>query len=256
MKGHPAMCGVIPRSWRLILAQRNQVLRVENLSVFYGYICALRQASLKVEENEVVALIGANGGGKSTLMKAVLGLQRSSNGNILFMGDDVTRRSTESIVASGIAYIPEGGGILPSMTILENLQLGALHFKGNFDIRLKQVFEKFPFLEKRQYQKAANLSGGERQMLAIGRALMASPKLLMMDEPSLGLAPLIVMEVINIIADLKERGYNILLSEQNVRKALQCADRAYVLQTGSIILQGASEEVSNNQNVKRAYLGG
>lgn len=238
------------------MTQENQVLRVENLSVFYGHICALRRANLKVDENEVVALIGANGGGKSTLMKAVLGLQRSSAGTILFMGNDVTRRPTDSIVASGIAYIPEGGGILPSMTILENLQLGALHLKGNFNIRLKQVFERFPLLGKRRYQKAAHLSGGERQILAVGRALMASPKLLMMDEPSLGLAPLIVAEVINTIDDLKGKGYSILLSEQNVRKALQCAGRAYVLQTGTIILQGAREEISNNQDVRRAYLGG
>lgn len=238
------------------MTQKNQVLRVEKLSVFYGQICALRQVSLKIEENEVVALIGANGGGKSTLMKAILGLQRAGSGTILFRGKDVTRLPTDNIVASGIAYIPEGGGILPSMTILENLQLGALHFKGNFNMKLKQVFEYFYSLEKRQYQRAANLSGGERQMLAIGRALMASPKLLMMDEPSLGLAPLIVKEVFNIIADLKEREYTILLSEQNVQKALQYSSRAYVLQTGCIILQGPSEEVSNNQNLKLAYLGG
>ena len=238
------------------MVRNNEVLNIENISVFYGRICAIRDTSLEAHEGEIVGLIGANGAGKSTVMKAVLGIQRSSTGNILFMGRDITRRSTDSIVASGITYIPEGGGILPFMTILENLQLGALHFKGNLNKRLKQVFEQFPFLEKRQHQQARTLSGGERQMLAISRALMAAPKLLMMDEPSLGLAPKVVMEVFNIILDLQKGGYTILLSEQNARKALQCADRAYVFQTGNIILQGAGKELLDNQDVQRAYLSG
>ena len=238
------------------MVRNNEVLNIENISVFYGRICAIRDASLEAYEGEIVGLIGANGAGKSTVMKAVLGIQRSSTGSILFMGRDITRRSTDSIVASGITYIPEGGGILPFMTILENLQLGALHFKGNLNKRLKQVFEQFPFLEKRQHQQARTLSGGERQMLAISRALMAAPKLLIMDEPSLGLAPKVVTEVFNIILDLQKGGYTILLSEQNARKALQCADRAYVFQTGNIILQGAGKELLDNQDVKRAYLSG
>ena len=238
------------------MVRNNRVLSIESISVFYGHICAIRDVSLEALEGEIVGLIGANGAGKSTVMKAVLGIQRSSTGSILFMGHDITRRSTDGIVASGITYIPEGGGILPFMTILENLQLGALHFKGNLNKRLKQVFEQFPFLEKRQHQQARTLSGGERQMLAISRALMAAPKLLMMDEPSLGLAPKVVTEVFNIILDLQKGGYTILLSEQNARKALQCADRAYVFQTGNIILQGAGKELLDNQDVQRAYLSG
>lgn len=238
------------------MAQKNKVLKIENLSVFYRRICALRDVSLEVQEGEIVTLIGANGAGKSTVMKAVLGIQRSRTGNILFMGRDITRRSTDSIVASGITYIPEGGGTLPFMTILENLQLGALHFKGDFGERLKQVYEQFPPLKEREHQLATALSGGQRQMLGIARALMSAPKLLMMDEPSLGLAPLVVAEVFNIIVDLKKAGYSILLSEQNAKKALQCADRAYVLQTGNITLHGTGKELLNNQNVRRAYLGG
>jgi branched-chain amino acid transport system ATP-binding protein len=238
------------------LAQKNKVLKIENLSVFYRRICALRDVGLEVEEGEIVALIGANGAGKSTVMKAVLGIQRSRSGSILFMGQDITRRSTDSIVASGVIYIPEGGGILPFMTILENLQLGALHFKGNINESLKQVFKQFTFLKERQHQRAITLSGGERQMLAIGRALMAAPGLLMIDEPSLGLAPMVVTEVFNIIVGLKKAGYSILLSEQNAKKALQCADRAYILQTGNIILQGTGEELLNNRDVQRAYISG
>jgi branched-chain amino acid transport system ATP-binding protein len=238
------------------LVQKNKVLKIENLSVFYRRICALRDVGLEVEEGEIVALIGANGAGKSTVMKAILGIQRSRSGRILFMGQDITRRSTDSIVASGVIYIPEGGGILPFMTILENLQLGALHFKGNINESLKQVFEQFTFLRERQHQRATTLSGGERQMLAIGRALMAAPGLLMIDEPSLGLAPMVVTEVFNIIVGLKKAGYSILLSEQNAKKALQCADRAYILQTGNIILQGTGEELLSNQDVQRAYISG
>jgi len=198
--------------------------------------------------------VGANGAGKSTIMKAALGVQRASAGRVRFLGQDVTDVSTEKIVASGLVYVPEGGGVLPWMTILENLQLGALHFKGNFAAQLRHVFDRFPILEDRQRQLAGTLSGGERQMVAIGRALMSSPKLLMLDEPSLGLAPKIVAEVFNIIGDLKKSGYTILLSEQNAKKTLQSADRAYVLQTGSLILQGAGKELLDNEDVQRAYL--
>jgi branched-chain amino acid transport system ATP-binding protein len=238
------------------LVRNDKVLTIESLSVFYGHICAIRNVSLEAHEGEIVGLIGANGAGKSTVMKAVLGIQRSSTGSILFMGRDITRRPTDSIVASGITYIPEGGGILPFMTVLENLQLGAIHYKGNLNDRLERVFEQFPFLEERQHQQAKTLSGGERQMLAISRALMSAPKLLMLDEPSLGLAPKVVTEVFHIILDLQKAGYTILLSEQNARKTLQCADRAYVFQTGNIMLQGAGKELLDNQDVQRAYLSG
>jgi len=238
------------------LEQINNILNIENISVFYGRICAIRNVSLDAQEGEIVGLIGANGAGKSTVMKAVLGIQRTSTGSIQFMSKDITRMSTENIVASGIVYVPEGGGVLPFMTILENLQLGAIHFKGNLNDRLKQVFERFPFLEERQHQQARTLSGGERQMLAISRALMSAPKLLMLDEPSLGLGPKVVAGVFNIILDLQKAGYTLLLSEQNARKTLQCANRAYVFQTGDIMLNGTGKELLDNPVVQQAYLGG
>ena len=238
------------------MEQINNILNIENISVFYGRICAIRNVSLDAQEGEIVGLIGANGAGKSTVMKAVLGIQRSSTGSIQFMSKDITRMSTENIVASGIVYVPEGGGVLPFMTILENLQLGAIHFKGNLNDRLKQVFERFPFLEERQHQQARTLSGGERQMLAISRALMSAPKLLMLDEPSLGLGPKVVAGVFNIILDLQKAGYTLLLSEQNARKTLQCANRAYVFQTGDIMLNGTGKELLDNPVVQQAYLGG
>jgi branched-chain amino acid transport system ATP-binding protein len=236
------------------LAANDGILGIENLSVSYGRIAAVRNVSLEAREGEIVGLVGANGAGKSTIMKAALGVQRASAGRVRFLGQDVTNVSTEKIVASGLVYVPEGGGVLPWMTILENLQLGALHFKGDFAAQLRHVFDRFPILENRQRQLAGTLSGGERQMVAIGRALMSSPKLLMLDEPSLGLAPKIVAEVFNIIGDLKKSGYTILLSEQNAKKTLQSADRAYVLQTGSLILQGAGKELLDNEDVQRAYL--
>ncbi len=236
------------------MAANSSVLTIENLSVFYGHITAVRNVSLEARPGEIVGLIGANGAGKSTIMKAALGIQRVSTGRITFLGQDVTQTSTERIVASGLVYVPEGGGVLPYMTVMENLQLGALHFKGDFNERLRHVFERFPILQKRQYQLAGTLSGGERQMLAIGRALMSAPKLLMLDEPSLGLAPKIVAEVFSIVVDLRQSDYTILLSEQNAKKTLQCADRAYVLQTGSLTLQGTGAELLRNEDVQRAYL--
>lgn len=236
------------------MAANDGILSIESLSVSYGRIAAVRSVSLEARQGEIVGLVGANGAGKSTIMKAALGVQRASAGRVRFLGQDVTNVSTEKIVASGLVYVPEGGGVLPWMTILENLQLGALHFKGDFAAQLRHVFDRFPVLENRQRQLAGTLSGGERQMVAIGRALMSSPKLLMLDEPSLGLAPKIVAEVFNIIGDLKKSGYTILLSEQNAKKTLQSADRAYVLQTGSLILQGAGKELLDNEDVRRAYL--
>lgn len=234
----------------------NLVLRIENVSIYYGHICAVRKVSLEAHEGEIVGLIGANGAGKSTIMKAVLGLQRSTTGFIYFLGKDITRRSTEDIVASGIVYVPEGGGVLPFMTILENLLLGAIHFKGNLNERLRKVFERFPILKERQNQQAGTLSGGERQMVAIGRALMSAPKLVMLDEPSLGLAPKVVAGVFEIILNLQKEGYTILLSEQNAKKTLQCAHQAYVFQTGEIVLSGTGEQLLANPNIQQAYLGG
>jgi branched-chain amino acid transport system ATP-binding protein len=236
--------------------EKNNILSVESLTVHYGHICAVKNVSLKIDEGEIVAPIGSNGAGKSSLMKAVLAIERKTSGKIIFMGQDITGWSTARIVASGIVYIPEGGGVLPLMTVKENLQLGGLHYKGDLNKRMSQVFEQFPILKERLGQQASTLSGGERQMLAIGRALMASPKLLMMDEPSLGIAPKIVTEIFNIIKELKNSGYSILLSEQNARKALEYSDRSYVFQTGNIMLKGSSKELLNNPDVQRIYLGG
>jgi branched-chain amino acid transport system ATP-binding protein len=201
-------------------------------------------------------MVGANGAGKSTLMKTILGIRRVSGGNITFLDRDITRTSTPNIVSSGIAYVPEGGGVFPFMSILENLQLGAVHYKGDINERIDTIFERFPILKKRKTQQAGTLSGGQRQILALGRALMSAPKLLMFDEPSLGLAPKVVEELFKLILDLKDDGYTILLSEQNARKTLQHSSRAYVFQTGSIILNGTGDELMNNKVVQQAYLGG
>jgi branched-chain amino acid transport system ATP-binding protein len=236
------------------LAATDRILNIENLSVSYGSISAVRNVTLEAREGEIVGLVGANGAGKSTIMKAALGVHRASAGRIHFLSQDVTNVSTEKIVAAGLTYVPEGGGVLPFMTIMENLQLGALHLKGDFATQLKSVYDRFPILEKRIRQQAGTLSGGERQMVAIGRALMSAPRLLMLDEPSLGLAPKVVAEVFSIVCDLRDAGYTILLSEQNAKKTLQCADRAYVLQTGSVTLQGTGKELLDNQDVQRAYL--
>lgn len=238
------------------MEQNKNVLDINNISVFYGAICAIREICLEIHENEIVGLIGANGAGKSTLMKAILGIRRCSSGSIMFMGQDITGIPTPNVVSSGIAYVPEGGGVFPYMSILENLQLGAVHFKGNINERLETIFERFPVLKERQHQQAGTLSGGERQIVAIGRALMSSPKLLMLDEPSLGLAPKIVEELFKLILDLKGEGYTILLNEQNARKTLQHASRAYVFQTGNVILHGTGAELMNNPVVQQAYLGG
>ncbi len=237
------------------MAQNNKVLNIDNLSVSYGKIAAIRDVSLDVRKGELVGLIGANGAGKSTLLKAILGIERGNKGSISFMGQDITKTPTASIVASGIVYVPEGGGVLPQMTILENLELGALYYKGNLNSMLSKVYKRFPVLEERKSQKAINLSGGQRQMLAVGRALMSEPKLLMLDEPSIGLAPIVVSELFRVISSLREEGYSILLSEQNARKTLQSVDRAYVFQTGNITLQGTGEELLNNRDVQQAYLG-
>ena len=238
------------------MVQNNKVLDIDGISAFYGPICAVRDASMEIFENEIVGLVGANGAGKSTLMKAILGIRRVSSGRITFMDQDITRNFTPNIVASGIVYVPEGGGVFPFMSILENLQLGAVHYKGNINERIEEIFDRFPILRERQNQHAGTLSGGQRQILAIGRALMSAPKLLMFDEPSLGLAPKVVEELFQLILELKDYGYTILLSEQNARKTLQHANRAYVFQTGSIILHGTGKELMDNKVVQQAYLGG
>ncbi len=238
------------------MEQNNRVLNIDKISAFYGPICAIRDVSMEIFDNEIVGMVGANGAGKSTLMKAVLGIRRVTSGSVTFMNQDITRTSTPSIVASGIAYVPEGGGVFPFMSILENLHLGAVHYKGDINNRIEEVYRRFPILKERQNQQAGTLSGGQRQIVAIGRALMSAPKLLMLDEPSLGLAPKVVEELFRLIIELKNDGYTILLSEQNARKTLQHAGRAYVFRTGSIILHGSGKELMNNPVVQQAYLGG
>jgi branched-chain amino acid transport system ATP-binding protein len=234
---------------------KGNILRVADLSVSYGELSAIRQVSLEVNEGELVALLGANGSGKSTLIAAVLGVVRAKSGTIWFLDNDVTRKSTDYIVGSGISVVPEGRGVLPLMTVMENLQLGAYHTKGDIDKRLNWIFERFPILAERKNMLAGMLSGGQQQILDIGRALMGSPRLIMMDEPSLGLAPSLVSELFRILLDLKKEGQTILLAEQNARKALQCADRAYIFEVGSIVFEGTVQELARDPRLQQAYLG-
>ena len=221
----------------------------------YGRIEAVRDVSLEVHRGEIVTLLGANGSGKSSLLKAILGIHPSTKGRVIFDGKDITRKSTQSIIPLGITYIPEGGGILPLMSIKENLTLGSLHNKGDVDATLASVYDRFPMLKGREKELAGNLSGGQRQILAIARALCSAPKLLMMDEPSIGLAPLVVAEVFRTIEALREAGYTILVSEQNARRALRSADRGYVFEVGRLVLSGTATELSEDVEVQRAYLG-
>lgn len=238
------------------MARKNNVLTVQNLAVSYGRIQAIKKVDLKVNQGELVVLLGSNGAGKSTLLHALLGKARPSRGKIIFMGQDITQWPTENIVAAGISIVPEGRGILPLMNVMENLQLGAYHVKHDITEDLHRAFKLFPVLEERKKQQAGTLSGGEQQMLAIGRALMSSPKLLLMDEPSLGLGPIIVSELYAVIADLQKKGQTILLTEQNAHKALKYADRGYVFDLGTSVLSGTSQELSSNPGVRKAYLGG
>jgi branched-chain amino acid transport system ATP-binding protein len=234
------------------------MLRVSDVHVGYGAIRALRGVSLEVMEGEVVALIGANGAGKSTLLRTISGILRPSRGDILFEGQNICGLAEDKIVRRGILQVQEGRGILTRMTVQENLEMGAYRRSDRAEIRrdMEMIFDKFPVLRDRRKQFGATLSGGEQQMLAIGRALMARPKLLMLDEPSLGLAPMLVQEIFRIIMDFKQEKRTILLVEQNARKALQCADRGYVLETGSIVLTGSGAALLKSEEVQAAYLGG
>jgi branched-chain amino acid transport system ATP-binding protein len=238
------------------LVKKTNILTVQDLAVAYGHIQAIKKVDMAVDEGEFVVLLGSNGAGKSTLLNALLGKVRPNRGNIYFMGKDITRWSTENIVASGISVVPEGRGILPLMTVMDNLELGAYHVKHEISHELQRVFTLFPILYERKKQQAGTLSGGQQQMLAIGRALMSSPKLLLMDEPSLGLAPITVNLVYNVISDLKKSGQTILLTEQNARKALRFGDRGYVFDLGISVLSGTCQELSSNPEVGKAYLGG
>lgn len=236
-------------------ASESILLKIEHLSVFYGHIKALANIDVEVVKGEFVALIGANGAGKSTLLESILGLHRSRTGRIRFHDRDITYLPTEQIVAEGIALCPEGRGILPEMSIKDNLLLGAYHNRDMIQSGLARVHEVFPFLKEKENHKAGSLSGGQQQMLSIGRAIMASPMLLMMDEPSLGLAPIVVNELFKIIRMFGEEGHTIILSEQNAMKSLQYAQRAYVFETGKIVLEGLSQDLLKNKRVIQAYLG-
>jgi len=234
------------------------MLVVENLRVNYGAIQAVKGISFEVRERELVALIGSNGAGKSTTLKTISGIVRPSGGSIRYGDKDLTSEPTHRIVASGIVQAPEGRQIFGSLTVRENLALGATARadRSDLDPEFAQVFALFPILSERISQRAGTLSGGEQQMLAIGRALMAKPRLLLLDEPSLGLAPIVVNRIFSVISQLKESGVTILLVEQNARKALAIADRAYVLETGTIRLSGDARDLARNPEVEHAYLGG
>lgn len=234
------------------------MLEVKDIDVYYGAIHALKKLSITVEKGSIVTLIGANGAGKTTTLKTISGLLRPRSGSIMFDNVDITKVPPEKIVGKGISQVPEGRRVFPSMTVLENLEMGAYlrNDKKEIEADLEGVFFRFPRLKERKKQMAGTLSGGEQQMLAIGRALMARPQLLLMDEPSMGLAPLLVKEIFSIIKDINERGTTILLVEQNANMALSIADKAYVIETGEIVLQGSAQELMNSPEVKKAYLGG
>ena len=234
------------------------MLEVKNIDVYYGAIHALKQLSLEVEQGSIVTLIGANGAGKTTTLKTISGLLRPKKGEVVFKGEEISKLPPEKVVEKGISQVPEGRRVFSSLTVLENLELGAYLRKDKKGVAedMENVFFRFPRLKERRKQLAGTLSGGEQQMLAIGRALMARPELLLMDEPSMGLAPLLVKEIFEIIKDINKKGTTILLVEQNANIALSIADKAYVLETGEIALQGPASELINSEKVKQAYLGG
>ena len=234
-----------------------EILNVNNIAVFYGSIRAIKGISFTVNAGEVVTLIGANGAGKTTTLNTIAGLLHPKSGSVSFMGENLASVSPHSIVSRGLALVPEGRRIFLQMTVEENLEMGAYTQKKEaVKPLLEQVYEQFPRLKERRRQIGGTLSGGEQQMLAMGRALMSSPKLLMLDEPSMGLAPILVEQIFEIIRTLHRNGTTILLVEQNVQMALSIADRGYVLETGKITLSGTGVELANSENVKKAYLGG
>ena len=234
-----------------------QILKVENINVYYGAIHAIKGVSLHVDEGEVVTLIGANGAGKSTTLQTMSGLLRSRTGSVEFCGENISKLPPHKIVERGLAQVPEGRRIFLQMSVQENLEMGAYTRSGaGVDEDIERVYEQFPRLKERRRQIAGTLSGGEQQMLAIGRALMSRPKLLMLDEPSMGLAPILVEQIFDIIQSLHKSGTTILLVEQNAQMALSVADRAYVMETGVISLSGTGRELAESDQVKKAYLGG
>lgn len=234
------------------------MLSINNLVVNYGMINAVRDVTFEVNQGEIVTLIGANGVGKTTILRTISGLVKSASGEISYEGENITTYSPRKIVASGIAHVPEGRHVFKGMTVLENLEMGSFlrNDKEGIQEDIDRVFDHFPILKERVNQDAATLSGGEQQMLAMGRALMAKPRLILLDEPSMGLAPLFIKEIFNIIELIKSEGTTVLSIEQNAKMALTVADRGYVLETGKIVLSGTGEELLNSDEVQKAYLGG
>lgn len=233
------------------------MLKVEDLQVYYGVINAIKGVSFEVNQGEVIALIGANGAGKTTILHTITGLVAPKSGSITFEGHNLVKTPAHKIISLGMAHVPEGRRIFQQLTVFENLKLGAfiMNDKEQIEKNLKYVYEHFPRLEERKNQIAGTLSGGEQQMLAMGRALMSNPKIILMDEPSMGLSPLLVSEIFRIIKEVSEDGTTVLLVEQNAKKALSIADRAYVLETGNIVLSGDANELMNDKRIKEAYLG-
>ncbi|HEL2459680.1 TPA: ABC transporter ATP-binding protein [Streptococcus suis] len=234
------------------------MLEVKNLSVNYGVIEAVKDVSFEVNEGEVVTLIGANGAGKTSILRTISGLVRPSAGTISFLGNEIQKVPARKIVADGLSQVPEGRHVFAGLTVMENLEMGAFlrNNREENQANLRKIFARFPRLEERKNQDAATLSGGEQQMLAMGRALMSQPKLLLLDEPSMGLAPIFIQEIFDIIQDIQKQGTTVLLIEQNANKALAIADRGYVLETGKVVLSGTGKELLVSEEVKKAYLGG
>ena len=234
------------------------MLEVKNLSVHYGMIQAVRNVDFTVNEGEIVSLIGANGAGKSTILKTLSGLIHPSEGEIVYVGENIASTSAKKIVEKGLVQVPEGRHVFPGLTVKENLELGAFLRKDKEGIQkdMEDVFERFPILKERKDQDAQTLSGGEQQMLAMGRALMSRPKLLLLDEPSMGLAPIFIREIFKIIQEIQKTGTTVLLIEQNAKMALSISNRAYVLETGSVVLSGTGQELLESDEIQKAYLGG
>ncbi len=234
------------------------MLKINNLNVHYGMVHALKDLSIEVNDGEIVALIGANGAGKTTLLHSISGLLKSTKGEIIFIDSTISKKTTKQIVESGLIQVPEGRRIFPLMSVYENLIMGTYARKDKFNLEteINEVFAQFPRLNERKKQLAGTLSGGEQQMLAMGRALMAKPKLLLLDEPSMGLSPLLVKEIFSIVKKINEQGTTILLVEQNAKMALSVANRAYVIENGTIVLSGSGSDLAQSEEIKKAYLGG
>ncbi len=233
----------------------SNILEIRDLTVNFGGIQAVKNISMDIPEGEIVTLIGANGAGKSTILRTISGVVKPQTASIIFNGEDICGLSPDKIVSKGITLVPEGRRVFPNLTVLENLKIGAYLRSGSIEDDINHVYRLFPRLKERSWQSAGTLSGGEQQMLAVGRALMSRPKLMMMDEPSLGLAPLVVRDIFGIIKTIHSEGITVLLNEQNANMALKAADRAYVIETGSITMSGTGAEIAADEGIKEAYLG-